>query len=76
MSYQCVCINEYLDSPSTTAIGIMSMMKTSGSYASPGFMKPEGIVMFHGPSNTAFKKTFEYDEYGKWMENQVAKRIS
>ena len=30
-----------------------------GSIASPGFMNPEGIVIFHSASGTLFKKTFD-----------------
>lgn len=29
----------------------------SGSQAAPGFRDPEGIIIFHGPSNTLFKYT-------------------
>lgn len=36
-----------------------------GSVASPGFSSPEGIVVFHTASRTAYKSTFdECDEYG------------
>lgn len=43
----------------------MISLENSGSIASPGFMRPEGIVIFHEASNTLFKKTFENDEKGK-----------
>ena len=36
-----------------------------GSSAAPGFRNPEGIVVFHKPSQTTFKLTFEHDETGK-----------
>jgi hypothetical protein len=49
-------------------------LKEKGSLAAPGFMDPEGIVMFHRASGVAFKKTFDYDEFGKWMENQERKQ--
>lgn len=45
---------------------IMCDLKRNGSYASPGFMNPEGIVIFHTAANVGFKKTFEKDETGKW----------
>jgi hypothetical protein len=48
-------------------------LKEAGSAIAPGFMNPEGIVMYHGPSRTSFKKTFDYDEAGKWAENQARK---
>lgn len=36
-----------------------------GSKAAEGFMKPEGIVIFHTHSRTMFKQTLENDEKGK-----------
>jgi hypothetical protein len=40
-------------------------LRQRGSLASPGFMKPEGIVIFHTAQGNMFKKTFEKDEAGK-----------
>jgi len=36
-----------------------------GSRAAPGFMKPEGIVVFHIAGNVGFKATIERDEERK-----------
>jgi hypothetical protein len=36
-----------------------------GSMAAPGFMKPEGVVVFHVAGNVGFKKTIEDDESPK-----------
>lgn len=36
-----------------------------GSVAAPGYMKPEGIVIFHTHSGALFKKTLEKDDAGK-----------
>ena len=36
-----------------------------GSLAAPGFMKPEGIVVFHVAGNVGFKKTIEKDDEPK-----------
>lgn len=63
----------YIDNPNAAAIGAMAMLKEFGSVYAKGFMNPEGVVMHHGPSNTTFKKTFDYDEAGKWAENQAAR---
>ena len=41
-------------------------LRLRGSKAAPGFMKPEGIVIFHTKSGAVFKKTLEKDESGKW----------
>lgn len=43
----------------------LSQLKDGGSVASPGFMRPEGIVLYHRHSNQLFKKTFEHDDKGK-----------
>lgn len=37
-------------------------LKANGSKAAPGFMKPEGVVVFHVAGNVGFKKTIEKDE--------------
>jgi hypothetical protein len=38
---------------------------THGSYAAPGFMKPEGVVVWHAAARQLFKKTIEKDEAPK-----------
>lgn len=43
----------------------LRVLREAGSSASPGFMKPEGIVCFHVAANTGFKKTLERDEAPK-----------
>lgn len=43
----------------------MELLKNEGSLAAPGFMKPEGIIIYHERSNTLFKKTFHKDAEGK-----------
>lgn len=40
----------------------LSMLELGGSVASPGFMKPEGIVIYHTAGGYYFKKTIEGDE--------------
>ena len=37
-------------------------LRLTGSAAAPGFMKPEGVVVFHAAGNVGFKKTLECDE--------------
>ncbi len=41
-----------------------------GSKAAPGFMKPEGVVVFHVAGNVGFKKTLEKDEVPKCFYSQ------
>lgn len=40
-------------------------LEINGSYASLGFMEPEGIVIFHAAGNVRFKKTIKNDEIPK-----------
>lgn len=41
---------------------IMSQLSMTGSKAAPGFMKPEGVVIYHTAGRCSFKVTFENDE--------------
>ena len=43
----------------------MDILRDSGSLAAPGFMRPEGIVIFHVQGNMMFKKTLEKDSVPK-----------
>ena len=43
----------------------LQSLRTGGSWAKKGFMRPEGIVIFHTHSRAMFKKTLEKDEKGK-----------
>jgi hypothetical protein len=43
----------------------LSKLRECGSLAAPGFMQPEGIVVFHVAAGIGFKKTLEHDEKGK-----------
>lgn len=46
----------------TSAIdSVLSMLERNGSFASPGFHKPEGIVVYHTAGNVMFKKTLGSD---------------
>jgi hypothetical protein len=43
----------------------LTNLEYCGSKASPGFMKPEGIVVYHIAAGIGFKKTLEKDEVPK-----------
>ena len=43
----------------------LAMLAQFGSKAAPGFMRPEGVVVFHAASRTLFKKTIEKDSEPK-----------
>lgn len=40
----------------------IATLKEFGSYAAPGFKKPEGVVIYHEAANVYFKATIEKDE--------------
>jgi hypothetical protein len=44
----------------------------SGSFAAPGFMDPEGVVVFHTAANKAFKQTIKKDEMPKALAQKEA----
>jgi len=44
---------------------MLDRLRAEGSLAAPGFMKPEGVVVFHTACGTAFKKTLEKDDQPK-----------
>lgn len=41
-------------------------LRDNGSYAAPGFMKPEGICIFHTQSRIVQKVTLDKNDAGKW----------
>ena len=43
----------------------LEILAEHGSQAAPGFMKPEGVVVFHVAGRVGFKKTIEKDEVPK-----------
>ena len=48
-------------------VGVLDDLAAYGSHAAPGFMKPEGIVVFHIAGNFGFKKTIERDAEPKGL---------
>jgi len=51
--------------PSFEGFQKIARYSRGGSLASPGFMLPEGIVIYHKASKTLFKKTLKNDESPK-----------
>lgn len=43
----------------------LGYLERNGSQASPGFMNPEGIIIYHTHSHTSFKRTIKDDDKGK-----------
>lgn len=44
---------------------LVAFLKTGGSFASPGFMNPEGIIVYHEASKQNFKVTIKDDDCRK-----------
>ena len=51
----------------------LDMLREGGSWAAPGFMQPEGVVVYHVAGEIGFKKTLEDDDVPKSV---AAKRVS
>jgi len=54
----------------TTVHQGLETLRALGSHAAPGFMKPEGIVIYHTAGNLMFKKTLEKDELPKGVKEE------
>jgi hypothetical protein len=46
-------------------IGALASLEDDGSRAAPGFMDPEGVVVYHKAGNLLFKATIKGDDKGK-----------
>lgn len=46
---------------------ILAKLHREGSVAAPGYMKPEGVVIFHTAGGHLYKKTFDKNDQNKWM---------
>jgi hypothetical protein len=44
-------------------------LQNHGSIAAPGFMKPEGVTIYHTAANIYFKKTIDKDESPKSVQS-------
>jgi hypothetical protein len=49
---------------------VLALLAAEGSKAAPGFMKPEGIIIYHHAAGLYFKKTLDKDE--EWKGRQAA----
>lgn len=45
----------------------LAELRISGSYAEPGFMSPEGVIVYHAASKQVFKVLIENDELPKGL---------
>jgi hypothetical protein len=49
---------------------VLADLKANGSRAVPGFMNPEGIVIYHTHSRQSFKVTLDNNDQHKWENLQ------
>jgi hypothetical protein len=60
----------------TDAVGTaLDILREAGSLASPGFMRPEGVVVYHVAGNVGFKKTLENDELPKSLVKEFSYEV-
>lgn len=52
--------------------GRLGMLRDDGSVAAPGFMQPEGVVVFHTAARVGFKKTLEHDDIPKSLLHKTS----
>lgn len=52
----------------TTVSDMLKLLHENGSWAAPGFMNPEGVVIYHAAANFCFKKTLLKDEAPKGLK--------
>lgn len=50
---------------------VLEALRLDGSHAAPGFMKPEGLVVYHSAAGMYFKKTLEKDEMPKTLAERL-----
>lgn len=67
------CVPVVYSGPSSTEAvnGALEALRNQGSLAVPGFMRPEGIVIWNAGSRTRQKITFENDNRGKYCVPDV-----
>lgn len=56
---------------SDTVDRLVEDLRRYGSKAAPGFMKPEGIIVYHAAARSLFKVTLEKDEAPKGQLAQI-----
>ncbi len=54
----------------------LQLLRERGSYAAPGFMDPEGIIVWHTAANMGFKKTIKRDEVPKAVAERQAAALA
>lgn len=47
-------------------IDALKDLRDNGSFAAPGFMRPEGLCVYHSQTRSVFKVTLDNQDRGKW----------
>lgn len=47
---------------------VMEQLRVNGSAAAPGFMNPEGVIVYHTHGNVGFKYTLDNNDAHKWSK--------
>lgn len=70
----CDVVPVLYEGPFSTSIvnDTVTALAMNGSVASPGFKRPEGVVVFHAAQNSLFKVTCEKDEAPKGRVEEAA----
>lgn len=55
---------------------LLHNLRESGSYASPGWMTPEGVVLFHTASGQMFKVLLEGDDLPKGITTRKEREVA
>lgn len=53
----------------------VELLRANGSLASPGYMKPEGVILFHSQSRQYYKVLLENDESPKSAQRGISARL-
>ncbi len=56
--------------------GILTKLQVEGSVIVPGFMRPEGVVIFHSASGTSHKVLLEGDELPKGITTRLEREVA
>lgn len=51
---------------------LVEILRSNGSFAAPGFMQPEGIVLYHTAADKCFKVTLEGDKKPKGLLEPIS----
>ena len=74
----CHVVPVLYDGPFTTDAvdAVLERLHSDGSAAAPGFMKPEGVVIYLSAARKSFKKTLDHNDVHKFMAAKEDPRLA